>query len=61
MNSLPMLNIIAQAVTPYNAHARMLLKSKNLLKQKQLENVEEPPKSQKLTPQPLCSTERRMS
>ena len=29
MNSLPMLNIIAQAVTPYNALAKMLLKSKN--------------------------------
>ena len=29
MNSLPVLSIIAQGVTPYNALAKMLLKSKN--------------------------------
>ena len=31
MNSSPVLSIIAQAVTPYNALAKSLLKSKDLL------------------------------
>ena len=29
MNSLPVLSIIAQAVTPYNTLTKMLFKSKN--------------------------------
>ena len=61
MNSLPMLSIIAQAVTNPTIPLQKCCWNPRTRQQKWLENVEEPPKSRKLTPQPLCSTERRMS